>query len=101
MHITIVGGGNIGTQFAVHCAEKKHEVTVYTRPKKFQRHLLIVDHEGSIIHEEDIKTATSDVRTAYCDADVIFSYKARNYMPNCRTAWHRCAEYERHLSVVL
>lgn len=83
MHITIVGGGNIGTQFAVHCAEKQHEVTIYTRtPQIFQRHLLIVDQEGSIIHEGDIKTATSDVRTAYCDADVIFSYKVRNFMPN-------------------
>ena len=30
MRITIVGGGNIGTQFAVHCAEKGHEVIVYT-----------------------------------------------------------------------
>ena len=73
MHITIVGGGNIGTQFAVHCAEKQHEVTVYTRtPSKFQRHLLIVDQEGTIIHEGDIKTATCDARTAFCDADIIF-----------------------------
>ena len=30
MRITIVGGGNIGTQFAVHCAEKGHEVIIYT-----------------------------------------------------------------------
>ena len=30
MKITIVGAGNIGTQFAVHCAQKGHEVTIYT-----------------------------------------------------------------------
>lgn len=72
MQITIVGGGNIGTQFAVHCAEKQHEVTVYTRePSKFQRHLLVVDQEGRIIHEGDIKTATNDARIAFHDADVI------------------------------
>ena len=27
MKITVVGGGNIGTQFAVHIAEKGHDIT--------------------------------------------------------------------------
>ena len=40
MKITIVGGGNIGTQFAVHCAEKGNEVKIYTStPKLFSKHL--------------------------------------------------------------
>ena len=47
MKITIVGGGNIGTQFAVHCAEKNHEVTVYTsKPDIYDGHLSIVDDIG-------------------------------------------------------
>lgn len=29
MKITIVGAGNVGTQFAVHCAEKRHDVIIY------------------------------------------------------------------------
>ena len=36
MKITIVGGGNIGTQFAVHCAHKGHEVTLFSsKPERF------------------------------------------------------------------
>lgn len=30
MKITIVGAGNVGTQLAVHCAEKGHRVTIYS-----------------------------------------------------------------------
>ena len=72
MKITIVGGGNIGTQFAVHCAEKKHEVTVYTsNPEMFDGHLSIVDEMGNITHEGRIKLATSDPETAFRDADFI------------------------------
>ena len=44
MNITIVGGGNIGTQFAVHCAEKQHRVIMYSsKPKQFCKHLTVVD----------------------------------------------------------
>ena len=72
MNITVVGGGNIGTQFAVHCAEKGHAVTMFTSmPDHFAKHLSIVDPSGSIIHEGDICTATSDPREAFRDADMI------------------------------
>ncbi|MBR4376501.1 MAG: NAD(P)-binding domain-containing protein, partial [Spirochaetia bacterium] len=38
MKITIVGGGNIGTQFAIHCAEKGHDVVIFTsKPEKFSK----------------------------------------------------------------
>lgn len=38
MKVTIVGGGNIGTQFAVHFAEQGHEVRIYTsKPKNLVR----------------------------------------------------------------
>ncbi len=72
MRITIVGGGNIGTQFAVHCAEKGHAVAVYTsRPELFDGHLSIVDENGAITHEGDIKTATADPEIAFRDAEFI------------------------------
>ena len=72
MKITVVGGGNIGTQFAVHCAEKGHEVTVYTsKPELFEKHLNIVDETGKIIHEGEIREATADPKKAFSDADFI------------------------------
>ena len=72
MKITIVGGGNIGTQFAVHCAEKGHEVTVYTsNPDVYDGKLSIVDENGITTHEGRIKTATSDPEFAFKEADLI------------------------------
>ena len=72
MKITIIGGGNIGTKFAVHCAEKKHEVVVYTStPELFSQHLIIVDDDGKITHEGDIAFATNDPELAFRNADFI------------------------------
>ena len=72
MKITIVGGGNIGTQFAVHCAEKGHDVIVYTStPDIYDGHLSIVDDKGIITHEGDIKMATSDPSKAFSEAELI------------------------------
>lgn len=72
MNITIVGGGNIGTQFAVHCAEKKHEVTVYTsKPDIYDGHLNIVDDTGRTTHEGNIQLATNDPEKAFSNADLI------------------------------
>ncbi len=72
MKVTIVGGGNIGTQFAVHCAEKGHEVIVYTsKPELYDGHLNIVDEEGATIHEGDIQFATSDPAKAFHNAEFI------------------------------
>lgn len=72
MKITVVGGGNIGTQFAVHSAEKGHEVTMFTsNPQLFSRHLSIVDKSGNIIHEGNICLATSDPETAFSNAGLI------------------------------
>ena len=72
MKITIVGGGNIGTIFAVHCAEKKHEVTVYTSDTSiYDKTLSIVDENETVIHEGDIKRATNDPVIAFKDADMI------------------------------
>lgn len=72
MKITIVGGGNIGTQFAVHCAERNHEVTIYTsKPELFDGHLSIIDDMGQITHEGDICLATSNPELAFRDAEFI------------------------------
>ena len=55
MRITIAGGGNIGTQFAVPTAEKGHEVTIFTsNPGLFRERLSIVDKSGNTIHEGNI-----------------------------------------------
>lgn len=72
MKITIVGGGNIGTQFAVHCAEKGHDVIVYTsEPGIFSKHLEIVDDCGRITHEGDIIYATNKPEHAFCNVDLV------------------------------
>lgn len=72
MKITVVGGGNIGTQFAVHSAEKGHEVTISTsNPKLFEKHLSVIDQDGNILHEGDITCATNDPKKAFSDADMI------------------------------
>lgn len=72
MKITIVGGGNIGTQFMVHCAEKGHEVIAFTsKPEVFSRHLNIVDENGVTTHEGDLLCATDDPKKAFSDAEFI------------------------------
>ena len=72
MNITIVGGGNIGTQFAVHCAEKHHKVIVYTsRPEVFANHISIVNNDNRITHQGVINLATSDPEIAFNRAEVI------------------------------
>ena len=73
MNITVAGGGNIGTQFAVHCAEKNHRVIMYnSKTDCFEKHLSIVDENGVTIYEGDIAEATKDAEKAFCDADIIF-----------------------------
>ena len=72
MRITIVGGGNIGTQFAVHSAEKGHRVVMFTsKPEVFGQHLSIVDNDGKTTHEGDIAFATNDPEPAFRNADFI------------------------------
>lgn len=72
MKVTVVGGGNIGTQFAVHTAETGHEVTIYTStPDLYDDYLNIVDEKGLTTHEGKIKTATADPKKAFHDAELI------------------------------
>lgn len=73
MNITIVGGGSIGTQFAVHCAKKQHHVTIYTaNPERFQHYLSIVNETGAIICKCKIADITNNPEQAFQNADIIF-----------------------------
>ena len=72
MKITIAGGGNIGTQFAVHFAEKGHEVIMFTsNPGIFSGSLSIIDKEGNTIHEGKISLATNNPEKAFRGSDAI------------------------------
>lgn len=51
MNITIVGAGNIGTQFAAHCAEKGNKVTIYSsKPEKISKRLTVINEDNEVIH---------------------------------------------------
>lgn len=73
MNITIVGAGNVGTQFAVHTAEKGHKVTVFgSKPEKIAKELTIVNENDEEIHRGSIEKATSDPEEAFTDAEIVF-----------------------------
>lgn len=81
MNITIVGAGNIGTQIAVHCAAKGHNVVVYTsKHNLFSRSLKIVNEFGETFLSGDINCATDDAGKAFCDADLVFVTVPAFYM---------------------
>jgi len=72
-NISIIGAGNIGTQFAVHCAEKGFNVKVYTKNyKKFSQKISIVNENGDVTNEGAISLATDNPQKAFSDADLIF-----------------------------
>lgn len=73
MNVTIVGGGNVGTQFAVHCSSTGNEVTIYTsKPEKFKKELMIVDENNDVVYKGKIVLATNDPERAFKFADLIF-----------------------------
>lgn len=73
MHITVVGAGNVGTQFAAHCAEKGHKVIVYgSKPEKINKVLTVINEDDEVIHQGSIDKATSDVKEAFLNAELIF-----------------------------
>ena len=68
MNIAVVGGGNIGTQFACICASKGYKVNMYSsKPELFDGALTVVDEFG---HETTgvLNLVTSDIGEAvkYC-----------------------------------
>lgn len=73
MNITIVGAGNIGTQLAVHCAAKKHNVIIFTsKYKQICKELTIVDESGRAFLTGIIDGATDDPVLAFENADLVF-----------------------------
>ena len=73
MNITIVGAGNIGTQIAVHCAHKGHDVTFFTsKYSLISKELKIVNELDEIQLTGCIKEATDSAEKAFGDADLIF-----------------------------
>ena len=71
MNITIVGAGNIGLQFAVHCREKGHAVKIYTN-KNVSPDLTIVNEDGNIIHKCSGLQISNDEKSCFFNADLIF-----------------------------
>lgn len=73
MKITVVGGGNVGTQIAVNCAAKGHPVTMYSsRPDEFRKELEIVDENDYCILKGSLHKATYDDEEAFSGAELIF-----------------------------
>ena len=72
MKITIVGGGNIGTQFAIHCSQE-NDVTIYTSKKgDFIENIKMIDENNNIFLEGKNIKATDDSDEAFLNADLIF-----------------------------
>lgn len=72
MNITIVGGGNVGTQFAVHCSQN-NKVKIFTsNPEVFVENIKIVDENDNLYLEGRNIVSTSDEEFAFKDADLIF-----------------------------
>lgn len=72
MNITIAGGGNIGTQLAVHCSNAGHQVTIFTsRPDKFCMRLSIVDSTHNEVMNGKLHKATSDPQGAFGTAELV------------------------------
>ena len=73
MKITVVGGGNVGTQIAVNCAAKGHPVTMYSsRPDEFRKEPEIVDENDCCILKGSLHKATYDDEEAFSGAELIF-----------------------------
>ena len=73
MNITIYGAGNVGTQFAVHCASKGHRTTIFTsKPERISKTLTIIDENDKVTLSSTIDNVTNDAFTAFNDADLVF-----------------------------
>lgn len=72
LKIAVIGGGNIGTQFACVCSAKGYAVNVYTsKPQAFGKELEVVNETGNIIRGK-IANVTSDMGEAIFGCGVVF-----------------------------
>ncbi|MBO4432943.1 MAG: NAD/NADP octopine/nopaline dehydrogenase family protein [Clostridia bacterium] len=82
MKITIVGGGNIGTQFAVHCSQKNDVIVFTSKPETFCETVSIVDENGNEVLESKKIKATNNQDEAFLSADLIFITYPAPFMEN-------------------
>ncbi len=78
MRITIIGAGNIGTQFAIEFASKGHEVVIFNSDAtKIKKELEMVDETGKVIKKAAISMATSNICEAIKDSKyILITYPA-------------------------
>ena len=70
--IAVIGGGNIGTQFACVCALKGHTVNVYSsKPERFVDELEIINENNEVVRGK-ITKVTSDIGEAMEGCRVLF-----------------------------
>ena len=71
-NIAVIGGGNIGTQFACVCAAKGYRVNVFSsKPEMYDGTLEIVDEYGSVTQGK-INRVSNNLREAIENCQVIF-----------------------------
>ena len=69
--IAVIGGGNIGTQFACICASKGYNVNIFTsKPELFNRTLEVIDEYENII-TGTLNMVTSDIGEAVAGCQII------------------------------
>lgn len=70
--VTVIGAGNIGTQFACVCAAKGFAVKVFSsKPEEFDNVLEVVDENGRIVTGEIVK-ATNNIAEAMDECQIVF-----------------------------
>jgi len=73
MKITVIGAGNIGTQFAVSFASKGYDVAIYaSKPERISKTLCMINEENATITEAEISIVTNNIAEAVRDAEYIF-----------------------------
>jgi len=101
MVITVIGGGNIGTQFAVHCASKGHQVRILTSsPEVFEKQLTAVDENDTVTLSGCINLASADPEKALSGADAVFVTFPSNLMKRAADDVYDCCGKETIIGVV-
>ena len=72
MKIVIIGGGNIGTQLAVHCSQKNKTYIYTSTPEVFVPNIQIVNENDEVTMTGKNIVATNNGKTAFTNADYIF-----------------------------
>ncbi len=73
MKITVIGAGNIGTQFACSFAAKGYEVALFaSNPNRISKTLRMENEMGETISEAEVSLVTNDIGEAVRGASYIF-----------------------------